>query len=104
MLTYQMVGVADQNNKTYECKYGTYNSKDGFVFNNATVPIIHEIGWRGFVNKLFHENIWKLKAEPVREMSIKDIEKELGYRIKIKYDDKPQEEMDEIMKLLHNRF
>lgn len=78
-----MVGVADSNNRTYECKYGTYSKKDGFKFNEEVEEIVEDYGWREVVNILFHENLWKLKQEPVKKMSLEDIERELGYRVQI---------------------
>lgn len=30
MFCYQMVALADQNGKTYECEYGTYSKENGF--------------------------------------------------------------------------
>ena len=83
MLTYEMVGLADENGREYECQYGTYSKENGFQFNEKSSSIISKEGWRGFINKLFHDNIWKLKQEPVKKMSLADIEKELGYRVQI---------------------
>lgn len=80
MVTYQMIGVADENGKTYECDYGTYNKDDGFVFNKNVKYITERIGWRGFINKLFHEDMWKLKPE-TKKMTLADVEKELGYKV-----------------------
>ncbi len=76
-----MIGLADENGRTYKSDYGTYNRDDGFVFlpqfsRNCSIPI-------SLVNKLFHEDLWKLKEDPVKEMSLADIEKELGYRVRI---------------------
>ena len=34
MFCYQMVALADQNGKTYECEYGTYNKENGFQIKN----------------------------------------------------------------------
>ena len=83
MYTYQMVGLADDNGRTYECKYGTYSKEDGFKFNESINPIVKN-GWRNLVNVLFHEDLWKLKKEPIKEMTLQEIEKELGYRVAIK--------------------
>lgn len=82
MFTYQMIGIADENGKTYESKYGTYNKDNGFIFNDTVPELTKSIGWRGFVNKLFHDDLWKLQVES-KEMTLADIEKELGYRIRI---------------------
>lgn len=81
--TYEMVAIADQNGRTYECKYGTYSKNDGFKFNEEVEMIVDDYGWREVVNILFHENLWKLKQEPVKKMSLQDVEKELGYRVEI---------------------
>ena len=83
MVTYEMIGVADQNNETYESKYGTYNAKDRFRFNKEAAELVDKKGYRELFDKLVHENLWKLKTEPVKEMSLEDIEKELGYRVRI---------------------
>ena len=91
MVTYRMIGVADDNGKTYECKYGTYNKKDGFVFTN---PPTEECKWTALINALFHEDIWKLKKDSVKRMSLQDIEKELGYRVLI-IDPEPEKKLSE---------
>ena len=80
-----MVGLADENNRTYECDYGTYNQKNGFVFNEKVEDIFEDCGIEGieaFFNKLVHEDMWKLEEEP-KKMSLEDIERELGYRVRI---------------------
>lgn len=82
MYTYQMVGVADENGKTYECEYGTYSKEDGFKFTEKIQPIVKN-GWRNLVNILFHEDLWKLKQEPKKKMTLREIEDELGYEIDI---------------------
>lgn len=83
MLTYEMVGLADENGREYESIYGTYSKDEGFKFNDAINPIIDDEGWRGFVNLLFHENMWRLKKEKVKEVTLEDLERELGYKIRI---------------------
>ena len=80
MYTYQMIGVADENGKTYECKYGTYSKEKGFEFGDEYLNKKCKV--LAFINLLFHEDIWKLKPE-VKKMSLQDIEKELGYRVQI---------------------
>jgi len=82
MYTYQMVGIADENGKTYESKYGTYSKEEGFKFNENIQPIVKN-GWREMVNILFHEDLWKIKKDPIKKMTLQDIEKELGYRVQI---------------------
>ena len=91
-----MIGLADENGKTYECKYGTYNKEDGFRFNDSVSPICEEKGWRKIVNILFHEDLWKLKKDPVKEMTLNDIEKELGYRVRIITPDENKKEYEKL--------
>ena len=105
--TYEMVAVADQNGRTYECKYGTYSKEDGFKFNEEVEVIVDDYGWREVVNILFHDNLWKLKTEPVKKMSLQDIEKELGYRVEIvdpnpenKLSDKEKKKIDDTIDFL----
>ena len=75
MYTYQMVGVADQNGRTYECEYGTYSKDTGFVFPYVSVNSY-------LIDKLFHEDLWSLKVEP-KKMTLSEIEKALGYPVEI---------------------
>lgn len=77
MHTYEMIGVADSNGRTYKCPYGTYSKATGFVSNGYEMYISLDV-----VNKLFHEDCWSLKQE-TKKMSKEDIEKELGYEIEI---------------------
>lgn len=83
MLTYQMIGLADQNGRKYECEYGTYSQEDGFMFNENIDAVIADKGWRGLIDILFHKDMWKLAKDEPKKMTLKDIEKELGYRVKI---------------------
>ena len=80
--TYEMVGVADENGRTYETIYGTYNREDGFKFNDSIIPIINEGGYEELINTLFHEDLWKLQKD-VKNMTLEEIEKELGYPVRI---------------------
>lgn len=82
MMTYQMIGIADQNDKTYECEYGSYNKENGFIFNRNVREVTENGGWRKFINMLFHDDMWKLKPE-VKKMTLADVEKELGYKVQI---------------------
>lgn len=81
MMAYEMVGVADQNNRTYESKYGTYNRETGFVLNEVG----RSIGKCGILDKMFHENCWSLKQEKPKpkKMTKEEIEEALGYEIEI---------------------
>lgn len=83
MHTYEMVALADENGREYESLYGTYSKEDGFKFNESVEPIVEDKGYRELVNILFHENLWKLKKEPIKEMTLQELERELGYRVKI---------------------
>lgn len=77
MYTYQMIGVADGNGRIYESKFGTYSKDTGFVFNKD-VNLTSD-----FINGLFHDDLWKLKVEKAKPMTLQDIERELGYRVRI---------------------
>lgn len=90
MYTYEMVGVADQNNKTYKSIYGTYNKEDGFkvadewkefLVSNDSEESIYNI--ETLIHNLFHENVWQIVKDEPRKMTLAEIEKELGYRIQI---------------------
>lgn len=113
MVTYQMVGVADQNGRTYKCEYGKYNKNDGFIFNNrGLVTDVETLMWI-----FFHEDMWKLDEPERKKMSIADIEKELGYRVQItdpEYNKpteekkdltkKQKDEIDSLVDLFHRMF
>ena len=90
MYTYEMVGVADQNNKTYKSIYGTYNKEDGFkvadewkefLVSDDSEESIYNI--ETLIHNLFHENVWQMVKDEPRKMTLAEIEKELGYRIQI---------------------
>lgn len=108
MYTYQMVGLADENGREYESKYGTYSKTDGFRFNDDIYNVVKDLGWRGFINILFHDDLWKLKKEPAKEMSLQDIERELGYRViitdpepdKEKVSEEKRDEIDDYIDML----
>lgn len=78
MMSYEMIGVSDQNGRTYESIYGTYSKDKGFIFTNYARDLSRE----ELVNNLLHENCWSLKQES-KKMTKEDIEKELGYKIEI---------------------
>ena len=92
MQTYEMVALADENGREYESLYGTYNKDDGFKFNESVEPIVEDKGYRELVNILFHENLWRLKKEPIKEMTLQELEKQLGYKVKI-VDPEPKKEV-----------
>lgn len=83
IFTYQMVGVADQNGRTYASKYGTYNKKGCFSLSELAKNLSKE----ELLERLVHEDCWSLKIEE-KEMTKEEIEKALGYKIKIKDDKK----------------
>lgn len=80
MMTYEMIGVADQNGRTYESKFGTYNKSDGFSLkypysDYSVTELLYDIT---------HENVWSLKEEPKpKKMTKEEIEKALGYKIEL---------------------
>lgn len=76
--SYQMIGIADENGRTYESKYGTYSKKDGFILSELSKSMTKE----KLLNNLFHEDCWSLKKNPIR-MTKKEIEEKLGYEIEI---------------------
>ena len=78
MMGYEMVGVADQNSRTYKSQYGFYSKETGFVLNKTGLGL----GKNELLDKMFHENCWELKKEP-KKMTKEEIEKALGYEIEI---------------------
>lgn len=111
MMTYQMIGIADQNDKTYECEYGSYNKENGFIFNRNVREVTENGGWRKFINMLFHDDMWKLKPE-VKKMTLADVEKELGYKVQIVdpepkkkiISDKRKKEVDDTIDMFQRLF
>ena len=73
-----MIGIADENGKTYESKYGNYNKKERFKLSDLSRSMIKE----ELLYNLFHEDCWSLKKNPIR-MTKKEIEEKLGYEIEI---------------------
>lgn len=83
LYTYQMIGLADENGKTYECEYGTYSKESRFIFNDRAGEVFERDGYRELFDILVHEDLWKLKQEPIKKMTLTELEKELGYRVQI---------------------
>lgn len=81
MYTYQMVGLADQNGRTYISEYGIYNKDSGFVLSEFSKSIDMEL----LINDLLHKDCWSLKQDKPKpkKMTKDEIEKELGYEIEI---------------------
>ena len=73
-----MIGIADENGRTYESKYGTYNKKERFKLSELSRSTAKE----ELLDILFHEDCWSLKKNPIR-MTKKEIEEKLGYEIEI---------------------
>ena len=78
MMSYEMVGVADQNNRTYKSKYGSYSKETGFVLNE----FCRSLGKCELLDRMFHENCWSMKTKP-KKMTKEEIEEALGYKIEI---------------------
>ena len=78
MFTYQAIALADENGKTYESKYGSYNKQYGIKLSDKAIRMLKE----DLIEKLFHEDCWSLKKEP-KKMTKEEIEKALGYEIEI---------------------
>lgn len=95
MHTYEMVGVADQNNRIYESEFGTYSKSTGFVLSDYSKKLVKE----NLLDRLFHDNCWKLKVEE-KEMTKEEIEKALGYKIKIKDENNKYNDIHRIPGLL----
>lgn len=82
IFSYQMIGLADQNNRTYISKYGTYSKKNGFALSELSISMTKE----ELLDNLFHEDCWSLKKEEKpkpKKMTKEEIEKALGYKIEI---------------------
>lgn len=88
--TYECVGIADQNDRTYKSIYGTYNKKDGFVMSKMA----EDMDKKDLFDKLFHENCWSLYCD-VKKMTKDEIEKELGYKIDIVSDKKENDNQND---------
>lgn len=95
-----MIAVSDENGRTYESKYGTYNKKDGF-----DLSILSRLKTREeLINDLLHEDCWSLKKEP-KKMTKEEIEKALGYEIEIdESKEKNKSKDNQINKLHRNVF
>ena len=87
--TYQMIGLADDNGRIYESKYGTYSKKNGLKLSELSKSMIKE----ELIDNLFHEDCWSLKKEP-KKMTKEEIEKALGYEIEINEPKKDEKSKD----------
>lgn len=84
MHLYEMVGIADENGRTYISPYGTYSKEDGFDLR--PVDFMNYRNFEQLLNQLVHEDCWKLKVDK-KKMTKAEIEKALGYEIDIIGDD-----------------
>ncbi len=91
MHLYEMIGVADENGKTYISPYGTYNKEDGFDLRPVSFRNYHN--FEQLLNTLVHEDCWKLRVDK-KKMTKADIEKELGYEIDIIGEEKTLDSKD----------
>ena len=93
IFSYQMIGLADQNNRTYISKYGTYSKKNGFALSELSISMTKE----ELLDNLFHEDCWSLKKEEKpkpKKMTKEEIEKALGYEIEINEPKKDEKSKD----------
>lgn len=87
MMSYQAIALADQNGKTYESIYGTYNKEEGFKIDYK----FNLLKVEDLLYRLLHEDCWSLKIEKEKVQEVKrpkrmtkeEIENELGYEIEI---------------------
>lgn len=84
MMAYEVVGLCEDNKRTYESVLGTYSKDTGFVLSELALSKDKTT----LANRLFQINDWKLKKPEKKLMTLKEIEKALGYEIEIKEDKK----------------
>lgn len=113
MMTYEAVALADQNGRTYVSKYGTYNKEKGFTINPKYIAFQTTLdsrkilmSYQELINGLFHENCWSLKVEEPKPkvMTKEDIEKALGYKIKIQEDKDEETKSEENLCNMHKKY
>lgn len=92
MTSCEMINLADQNGKTYESIYETYNKQKGFTIDPQYITFSTSLdskhilfSYQKLINGLFHDNCWSLKDEKPKpkKMTKEEIEKVLGYEIEI---------------------
>ena len=81
MMAYEVVGLCEDNNRTYESVLGTYSNETGFVLSKTALSLDKKI----LADRLFQLNDWHLKKEEPRRkrMTLDEIEKCLGYKVEI---------------------
>lgn len=113
MMTYEAVALADQNGRTYVSKYGTYNKEKGFVINPKYITFQTTLdskkilmSYQELINGLVHDNCWSLKVEEPKPkvMTKEDIEKALGYKIKIQEDKDEETKSEENLCNMHKKY
>jgi hypothetical protein len=82
MKTYEMVALADNNNKRYFVKDLHYKKGAGFTDINGGVWDWEAYEYSG-LDVFIHEDGWNEVEETTKEMSLSQIEGILGYNIKI---------------------
>lgn len=91
MVTYRMIGCADENGRTYKSRFGTYSKEDGFILSKEAERMSRtQLLW-----DICHEDCWDLKVE-AKKMTKEDIEKELGYKIEIILPDNKNDDSEDI--------
>ena len=102
MRTYEMIGVADDNTRTYESEYGTYSKTEGFKLSSYA----EELPKEKLLYSLFHDACWVLRKDvPKRKrMTQKQIEDELGYLIEIDDGEEENRSSDEDIKDYHTEL
>ena len=85
-----MIGLADQNNRVYESKYGSYDKQNGFILSKLSNSITKE----ELLDSLLHEDCWSLKQN-IKKMTKDEIEEKLGYKIEIVENEKQNDEESE---------
>ena len=85
--SYQMIGLADQNNRVYESKYGIYSKQNGFTLSKLSSSMTKE----ELLDNLLHEDCWSLKQD-IKRMTKDEIEEKLGYKIEIVENEKQNDE------------
>ena len=82
-----MIGLADQNNRVYESKYGIYSKQNGFTLSKLSSSMTKE----ELLDNLLHEDCWSLKQD-IKRMTKDEIEEKLGYKIEIVENEKRSNE------------
>ena len=81
MMTYEVVGLCEDNSRTYVSSIGSYSKETGFVLSDS----MDRLDKNTLADHLFQVNDWHLKREEEKRkpMTISEIEEALGYKIEI---------------------